>query len=176
MTTGSGTAHVFGDHIDTDVIIAGRHLGSTEPAYLAKHCLETVRPDFAASVSSGDILVAGTNFGCGSSREHAAIAIKATGIAGIVCASAASIFYRSAINIALPVLLSPEAVAAARPGSLVRFDCVTGRVHVDEVPFETDPMPGHLIDILSHGGLLAQMRERFVRERRARLETAAAAP
>lgn len=168
--------HLFGDHIDTDVIISGRHLGSTEPSYLAEHCFETIHPGFAAAVSEGDILVAGDNFGCGSSREHAAIAIKATGISGIICKSAARIFYRSAINIALPVLLCPEVVEACEPGSRISYDCATGEVRVDGASFTTDPMPVHLLDILSHGGLVAQMRERFEEQRRTLGEAVSASP
>ncbi|MEQ8441336.1 MAG: 3-isopropylmalate dehydratase small subunit [Alphaproteobacteria bacterium] len=154
-------AHIFGDQINTDVIVAGRHLGSTDPSYLAKYCFETIRPNFADSVTEGDVVVAGENFGCGSSREHAAIAIKATGISCVLCRSAAMIFFRSAINIALPVLICPEAVAATKSGSRLDFDCISGQVAVDGRVFDAEPLSANLLDILDHGGLLAKLRARL---------------
>ena len=161
-----GNVHLFGDDIDTDVIIAGRHLGNTDPRYLASHCFETLRPDFARSVKPGDILVAGHNFGCGSSREHAPIALKATGLSCVIVASAARIFSRSAINIGLPVLICPDAANAARDGDRMRADLATGIIEYGEKEFQADPVPQNILKIIEAGGLVAVMAERFAKKKR----------
>src|SRR5579885_3032383 len=114
MAPTEGRAWVFGDNIDTDVIIPARYLMTTDPAELAKHCMEDIDPDFAASVRPGDVIVAGNNFGCGSSREHAPLAIKGAGVAVVIAPSFARIFYCNAINSRVPILACAEAVAAVR--------------------------------------------------------------
>ncbi|MDR3208134.1 MAG: 3-isopropylmalate dehydratase small subunit, partial [Oscillospiraceae bacterium] len=119
---------LYGDNVDTDVIIPARYLTTGDPAALAAHCMEDIDPAFAGTVASGDVIVAGRNFGCGSSREHAPLAIKACGISCVVADSFARIFYRNAINIGLPILECPEAAQGIRPGDEVTVDIGAGRI------------------------------------------------
>src|ERR1051326_1830659 len=128
ITATEGKAWLFGDNIDTDVIIPARYLMTTDPAELAKHCMEDIDPSFVGKVQKGDVLVAGNNFGCGSSREHAPIAIKGAGVSVVIANSFARIFYRNAINIGLPILECAEAVAAVNAGDEVRVDLASGRI------------------------------------------------
>ena len=128
MAPTEGKAWVYGDNIDTDVIIPARYLMTTDPAELAKHCMEDIDAGFATSVRPGDVIVAGNNFGCGSSREHAPLAIKGAGVAVVIAPSFARIFYRNAINIGLPILECAEAVAAVKAGDMVRVDLASGRI------------------------------------------------
>ncbi|MBO6214958.1 MAG: 3-isopropylmalate dehydratase small subunit [Lachnospiraceae bacterium] len=126
MKAAHGTVHRFGDNVDTDVIIPARYLNSSDPKELATHCMEDIDKDFVNRVKTGDIIVADKNFGCGSSREHAPIAIKAAGVSCVIAETFARIFYRNAINIGLPIIECPEAAAAIKAGDEVEVDFDTG--------------------------------------------------
>lgn len=152
--------HLFGDNINTDLIIAGTYLGHSDPKILARHAFEAIRPDFHRHVEQGDVLVAGEGFGSGSSREQAAIAVKGLGIGCIIAKSAARIFYRSAINIALPVLIAPEAVEAAKDEAAIHVDLEEAQIRIEGNVFQAQPISDHIRKILKDGGLLAQMRKR----------------
>jgi 3-isopropylmalate dehydratase small subunit len=157
----SGAIHKFGDHVDTDVIIPGRYLTLREPKDLGRHCLEGLDPGFAQRVKPGDVLVAGRNFGSGSSREHAPLAIKGAGIACVVAASFARIFYRNAINVGLPILTCPAFVAAARDGGEVAIDLGSGRIDFDGQRFQGDRLPEAVQQIVAAGGLVEYVRRRL---------------
>ena len=155
-----GTAHKYGDHVDTDVIIPARYLATQDPKELAAHCMEDIDKDFIKRVKEGDILAAGANFGCGSSREHAPIAIKAAGISCVIAASFARIFYRNAINIGLAILECPEASRAISAGDTVSVDFDTGLI-TDETTgahFRAEPFPPVIKDMIARGGLMASLR------------------
>ncbi|RLD99870.1 MAG: 3-isopropylmalate dehydratase small subunit [Aquificota bacterium] len=158
-----GKAWKFGDHIDTDVIIPARYLNTSDPGELARHCMEDADPEFAGKVHPGDIIVAGENFGCGSSREHAPIAIKAAGVACVVAKSFARIFYRNAFNTGLPIVECPEGVEAIQEGDEVEVDLERGVVRDitkgEEYPFA--PIPSFIQELLSKGGLLEYVKERM---------------
>ncbi len=156
-----GRVHKFGDHIDTDVIIPGRYLTLLDPKELATHCMEGVDPDFPQRVRPGDILVAGRNFGAGSSREHAVLALKGLGIAAVVAKAFARIFYRNAINLALPALACPEAVDAVNDGDIVRIDLDRGTVEISGRTFTAVPFPPALQALVSEGGLIPYVRRRL---------------
>ena len=156
-----GTAHRYGRDIDTDVIIPARYLNTSDPAELAKHCLEDLDKDFVAKVQPGDILVAEENFGCGSSREHAPICIKAAGVSCVIAKSFARIFYRNSINIGLPIMECPEAVDAIKQGDAVKVDADAGTI-TDETTGETfhaHPFPPFIREIIEKGGLVNRTRE-----------------
>ena len=155
-----GRAHVFGRDVDTDAIIAAQYLNSSDPEELASHCMESIRPGFSAKVMAGDIIVAGENFGCGSSREHAPLAIKTAGIDAVVAKSFARIFYRNAINIGLPILECPEAVDAIEEGDLVAIDADRGTVEniTRATSHQAEPFPEFLKEIIDAGGLLERTR------------------
>ncbi|MBR1796664.1 MAG: 3-isopropylmalate dehydratase small subunit [Clostridiales bacterium] len=151
-----GKVFKYGNDVDTDVIIPARHLTSADPTHLAAHCMEDIDSSFVNEVRSGDIMVAGENFGCGSSREHAPIAIKASGISLVIAASFARIFYRNAINVGLPIMECPEAVAAISKGDEVEADFDTG-VITDITTGETftaKPFPEFIKRIIDAGGLV----------------------
>lgn len=151
----------YGDNVDTDVIIPARHLNTSEPKELAAHCMEDIDPAFAGNVQPGDIIVADRNFGCGSSREHAPVAIKASGITVVVADSFARIFYRNAINIGLPLLEIGEAVKHIKAGDKIRIDLSSGTVEnvaTGEV-FKAQPLPGFIQDIAKAGGLVNYVKE-----------------
>jgi len=158
-----GRAWVLGDNVDTDQIVAGRYLSLTDPDELAEHCLEETRPEFRRTVQPGDIVVAGKNLGCGSSREHAVIALKATGISCLVAHSFARIFFRNAVNLGLPALTSPEAVAAIRDGDHVQIDLGSGELTNLTTSFRGDvpPLPQSIREIIAVGGLTAYVRRRL---------------
>ena len=150
----------YGANVDTDVIIPARHLNDPSPAALASHCMEDIDADFASTVQPGDIIVAGPNFGCGSSREHAPVAIKAAGISVVIAKSFARIFYRNSINIGLPIMECPEAVDAISAGDTVRVDFDTG-VITDETNgkvFHAEPFPPFIQEIISAGGLMKAIK------------------
>ncbi len=156
-----GTAHRYGRDIDTDVIIPARYLNTSDPAELAKHCLEDLDADFVQNVAPGDILVAEENFGCGSSREHAPLCIKAAGVSCVIAKSFARIFYRNSINIGLPIMECPEAVDAIKQGDVVKVDADTG-VITDETTgavFQAHPFPPFIREIIEKGGLVNRTRE-----------------
>ena len=158
-----GAAHVVGDDIDTDVILPGRYLSLTDPAQLAQHVFEGVDPGFVARVKPGDILIAGRNFGSGSSREHAPIGLKALGISCVIAASFARIFYRNAINLGLPILISPEAAGAAKPGDQIRVDTDSGVIEVAGQQFHAQPFPPFVQELIAAGGLVPWVRDELAR-------------
>ena len=152
-----GKAWVFKDNIDTDVIIPARYLNTTDPKELASHCMEDAEPDFSAKVKVGDIIVAGNNFGCGSSREHAPIAIKSAGISCVVASSFARIFYRNSINIGLSILESSDSIENIKAGDELEIDTDQGTIKnmtTGEV-YEARPFPEFIKGIISAGGLLS---------------------
>jgi 3-isopropylmalate/(R)-2-methylmalate dehydratase small subunit len=156
-----GTVFKYGSNVDTDVIIPARHLNTSDPAELAAHCMEDIDADFIGKVKAGDIMVADKNFGCGSSREHAPIAIKASGIACVIAATFARIFYRNSINIGLPILESPEAAAGIRSGDEVEVDFSTGAI-VNKTTGESwtaEPFPGFMQEIIAADGLINYIKQ-----------------
>lgn len=158
-----GRVHKFGDHVDTDVIIPARYLVTTDERELAQHCMEGIQPDFAARVEAGDVIVAGRNFGCGSSREHAPLAIKAAGVSCVIAASFARIFYRNAINIGLPIVECAEAAEALDEGTVVEVDLGAGIIRdVDEGrQWSFPPLTGIAAEILAAGGVVELVRHRM---------------
>lgn len=157
----TGRIHKFGDHVDTDVIIPGRFLLLRTAADLGKHCLAGIDPGFAGRVKPGDILVAGRNFGSGSSREHAPLAIKGAGIACVIAASFARIFYRNAINVGLPIVPCPGFIAAARDGGAVTIDLGSGQITFEGETFQGDRLPAAVQPIVAAGGLVEYVRQRL---------------
>lgn len=158
-----GTAHKFGDHVDTDVIIPARYLGTTDPAELAAHCMEDIDTEFIKRVQSGDVLVAGRNFGCGSSREHAPIAIKAAGVSVVIAETFARIFYRNALNIALPIVECPEAAQGISQGDRVEVDLEGGVIRnlTTGAEFGFAPLVGAAQDLIKAGGLVELTRQKL---------------
>lgn len=157
-----GTVFKYGDNVDTDVIIPARYLNSPSPEELAKHCMEDIDSTYAKAVKSGDIMVGGLNFGCGSSREHAPMAIQASGASCVIAASFARIFYRNAINIGFPILECPEAAEQIKSGDTVSVDFSTGKI-VDETTgqvFQASGFPPFIEEIIKHGGLLKYLKAR----------------
>ncbi len=157
-----GTVFKYGDNVDTDVIIPARYLNTPNAKELAVHCMEDIDASFAQRVKAGDIIVAGRNFGCGSSREHAPLAIKTCGVSCVIAASFARIFYRNALNIALPILECPEAAAEIVAGDVVTIDFQTGAI-VDETTGKTyhaEPFPPFMQELIAAGGLAAYLKER----------------
>lgn len=146
----------YGDNVDTDVIIPARYLNTSEPKELAKYCMEDIDTTFAANVQAGDIMVADRNFGCGSSREHAPVAIKASGITCVVAGSFARIFYRNAINIGLPLVELGDDVKKIEAGHVLRIDLVQGVLENTSTGdvFNIQPLPGFIRDIAQAGGLI----------------------
>jgi len=158
-----GKAHKYGDHIDTDVIIPARYLNMTDPDELAEHCMEAIDAAFVSTVKSGDVMVAGENFGCGSSREHAPIAIKAAGVGAVIAVSFARIFYRNALNIGLPLVESPEASAAIDDRDEVEIDLEAGVVRniTKEEEYQLAPLTGIAAELLAAGGLREIVKQRI---------------
>lgn len=156
-----GRIHTFEDHIDTDVILPTQYMGNSDPEHLAQGCFAKVYPEFRELVQPGDIIIAGENFGCGSSREHAPIAIKATGIACVVASSFARVFYRSAINIGLPVVACPAAEPLARAGERAAVDFEAGVVEVGGKLLTFPTFPDQVMAILQAGGLVPFMTQRI---------------
>lgn len=168
-----GRAWKFGADIDTDRIIPARYLNTSDPKELARHCMEDADPDFVKKVNPGDIIVADKNFGCGSSREHAPIAIKACGVSCVIARSFARIFYRNAFNMGLPILESPEAVDLIEEGDEVEVDLNTGEIKVIPTPnqvrgairnpqtFHAQPIPPFMRELLKAGGLMEWVKGRI---------------
>ncbi|WDL99303.1 3-isopropylmalate dehydratase small subunit [Alicyclobacillus sp. ALC3] len=154
---GTGRVWRLGDNVDTDLIISGEYLNTVDESVLAAHCLEGVIDNFHSRISVGDVLVAGRNFGCGSSREHAPMALKACGVSCVVAQSFARIFYRNAINVGLPLIESHEVAGEATDGDQVAFDLDTGMVSLPERGKSESiaPLPDFIKEILEHGGLEA---------------------
>ena len=156
-----GNVFAYGDNIDTDVIIPARYLLSGDPDELAAHCMEDIDKEFIHKVQNGDIMVGQLNFGCGSSREHAPIAIKAAGISCVIAKSFARIFYRNAINIGLPILECPEAAEEIRGGDQVEVDFDTGSIRdiTTGKTFQAQPFPPFSQEIITAGGLVNAIKE-----------------
>lgn len=156
-----GSVHKYGDNVDTDVIIPARYLNTQDHGELAKHCMEDIDPDFAATVRQGDLIVAGENFGCGSSREHAPISIKASGVGCVIAATFARIFYRNSINIGLPILECPEASRSIADGDEVAVDFSTGTITnlTKNETYQALPFPEFIKNIIAKGGLLKSIQE-----------------
>lgn len=156
-----GKVHKYGDNVDTDVIIPARYLNSADPKELAAHCMEDIDKDFVNNVKDGDIIVANLNFGCGSSREHAPIAIKASGISCVIASTFARIFYRNAINIGLPILECDEAAKNIENGDEVEVDFDTGIItdKTKNQTYQGQPFPEFMKDIINAGGLLKSLKK-----------------
>jgi 3-isopropylmalate/(R)-2-methylmalate dehydratase small subunit len=157
-----GRAFCFGDDIDTDAIIPARYLSTSDPVELKKHCMEDADPEFASTVKPGDIIVAGKNFGCGSSREHAPIAIKASGVGCVIARSFARIFFRNSFNMGLPIFESEEASNAITEGHLVEVDAGNGIIRnlTTGAEFRARPIPDFMQQLIEDGGLVEHIRKR----------------
>ena len=157
-----GTVHKYGNNIDTDVIIPARYLNTADHGELAKHCMEDIDAQFVNKVQKGDIMVGGANFGCGSSREHAPIAIKASGIDCVIAKSFARIFYRNAINIGLAILECPEASEKIDYGNTVSIDFDTGIIYNETKgeQYQAQPFPEFIKEIIANNGLLNSIRKK----------------
>jgi len=156
-----GKAIKYGDNVDTDVIIPARYLNSSEPSELAAHCMEDIDADFINKVEEGDIIVASKNFGCGSSREHAPIAIKASGISCVIAKTFARIFYRNSINIGLPILECPELFDETDEGDRLEVDFDTGVIKniTKNREFKTQPFPAFMQEIIANDGLIGYIKK-----------------
>lgn len=168
MQEARGKAFVFGDDVNTDVILPGKYLNVTDPQELASHCMESADPQFAREARPGDVLVAHRNFGCGSSREHAPLSIKHLGISCVIASTFARIFYRNALNIGLPILECEEAAKAIRPGDTVRVDFATGAIEDETLgrTFQAEPFPPFMQKLIACGGLVNYSKTKIA-ERRA---------
>ncbi len=157
----TGRVHKFGDDINTDEIIPARYLNTIDPQELARHAMEDADPDFVHKVQPGDFIVAGRNFGCGSSREHAPIAIKAAKVAGVIAHSFARIFYRNAFNMGLPIWESPEAAAELKNGDDIMVNVDSGEIHVLTTGkrYQCQPIPPFMQKLLADGGLMAHLKK-----------------
>ncbi len=157
-----GKAYKFGSNIDTDVIIPARYLNSSDPQELARHCMEDADADFPHKVKPGDMIVADKNFGCGSSREHAPIAIKAAGVSCVIADSFARIFYRNSINTGLPILESPEAAAAVMDGDDLEVELETGKIVNLRTgdTYQATPFPDFMQGIIAKGGLINYVKDK----------------
>ena len=158
--------HKFGADVNTDVIIPARYLNVSEPSELAKHCMEDIDPEFSTKVDPGDIMVATTNFGCGSSREHAPLAIKACGISCVIAQSFARIFFRNAINIGLPLLECAEAADETESGDVLEVDLTSGKIKniSKHKTFMANPYPEFMMGIINAGGLIEYTKTRLKKE------------
>ena len=163
MNNANGSVFKYPDNVDTDVIIPARHLNTQDARELASHCMEDIDKDFIHNVKDGDIMVGGWNFGCGSSREHAPLAIKTAGISVVIAKSFARIFYRNAINTGLAIMECPEAADAISNGDVVSVDADTGTI-TDETTGETftaQPFPPFLMEIINAGGLVPRWQKKL---------------
>jgi 3-isopropylmalate/(R)-2-methylmalate dehydratase small subunit len=155
-----GAVHKYGDHVDTDVIIPARYLATQDPKELASHCMEDLDAGFTRKNRPGDLIVAGWNFGCGSSREHAPIAIKASGVSCVIAKTFARIFYRNAINIGLPILECPAASDGIADGDEVTVNYDTGEIEnvTKGETYQAEPFPPFIREMIDRGGLMASLR------------------
>ena len=160
-----GTVHKYGDNVDTDVIIPARYLNTANHAELASHCMEDIDKDFVNKVKDGDIMVAGFNFGCGSSREHAPIAIKESGISLVIAKSFARIFYRNSINIGLAIVECEKAAEAIENGHEVEADLDNGVIYDKTTgeSFKTEPFPAFIQEIITNGGLVESIKKGVIK-------------
>ncbi|MBR2779200.1 MAG: 3-isopropylmalate dehydratase small subunit [Firmicutes bacterium] len=158
-----GYVFKYGDNVDTDVIIPARYLNTSEPAELAKHCMEDIDTGFSGAVKTGDFIVADKNFGCGSSREHAPIAIKASGVKCVIASSFARIFFRNCINIGLPIMECPEAAASIQTGDDIDVDFDTGMItnHTKGETYQSQPLPEFLQNLIAQDGLVNYTRSKL---------------
>jgi len=158
-----GRVHKYGANVDTDAIIPARYLNINDPGELAQHCMEDIDPDFASRVQLGDVIVATTNFGCGSSREHAPLCIKAAGVSCVIAKSFARIFYRNAINIGLPILECDEAVDGTDAGDELEVDLESGAIRnlTKGATFRAKPYPPFMLELMRAGGLVEYTKERL---------------
>ena len=158
-----GIVHKYGNHIDTDVIIPARLLNVPDPKVLAQNCMVDIDPEFVGRVKPGDVMVGGINFGCGSSREHAPVAIKEAGISCVIAASFARIFFRNSINIGLPVLECPDAAADAASGDVIEVELSTGSIFnvTQNKRYTAAPFPDFMQGIISAGGLVAYTKKKL---------------
>jgi|SRR5450756_82861 len=156
-----GNVHILGDHVNTDAIIPATYLVSSDPVELGSHLMEGLDPDFPSRIKPGDIIVAGENFGSGSSREHAPLAIKGAGVACVIASSFARIFFRNAVNVGLPILESPEVVEAIEEDDRLRVDLAAGTVEnlTAGVSFSVPPYPGFMRRIIDAGGLIDYLKK-----------------
>ena len=161
-----GKAWKFGDNVDTDAIIPARHLNTSDPAELAKHCMEDADPEFVRKITPGDFIVAGKNFGCGSSREHAPIAIKHAEAAAVIARSFARIFYRNSFNMGLPILESEEAASAIETGDELEVDLDSGLIVnvTREQTYQAEAIPEFMQELLKMGGLIPYVQEKMRKE------------
>jgi 3-isopropylmalate/(R)-2-methylmalate dehydratase small subunit len=159
----SGRVHKYGANVDTDAIIPARYLNISEGVDLARHAMEGIDVQFVNRVRAGDLIVAGANFGCGSSREHAPLAIKASGVACVVAGSFARIFFRNAINIGLPILTCEEAVAGTESGEMLEIELETGRIRnvTRGMAYRAQPYPQFMLELITAGGLIEHTRARL---------------
>lgn len=166
LTIIKGKAFVYGANIDTDQIYPGRFLDQTDPEAVARHAMEGIDPDFVKEVAPGDIIVASTNFGCGSSREHAAITLKAAGVGAVVAASFGRIFYRNAINLGLPVLVCPGIHGGTKRGDTLTVDLSAGQVRNETTGLvaRAEPLSDYIIQILDSGGVKPMIRRSLTGE------------
>ncbi len=162
-----GKVHKYGADVNTDVIIPARYLNIYDPVELAKHCMEDIDEDFLKKVEPGDIIMATTNFGCGSSREHAPMAIKAAGISCVIAKNFARIFFRNAINIGLPLLECEEAVDNTESGNVLEVDLSKGEIKniTKKLTFTASPYPDFMAEIISSGGLIEYTKKRLASRR-----------
>ncbi|NLI80740.1 MAG: 3-isopropylmalate dehydratase small subunit [Deltaproteobacteria bacterium] len=158
-----GRAWKFGDDVDTDAIIPARYLNTSDPAALASHCMEDADPGFAGAVRAGDVIIGGRNFGCGSSREHAPVSIKAAGVSCVIAQSFARIFYRNAFNMGLPILESPEASESIQTGDDIEVDLGKGLIvnHSRGQTYSAQPIPPFMQELLRVGGLMPYVRKQM---------------
>ncbi len=156
-----GTVFKYGNNVDTDVIIPARYLNTSDPAELAKHCMEDIDSEFIHKVKDGDIIVADKNFGCGSSREHAPLAIKKAGVSVVIASTFARIFYRNALNIGLPIFECPEAAVGIAAGDEVKVDFDTGVITnvTKNETYQAEPFPEFMQALIKAGGLINYIRE-----------------
>ena len=162
-----GKVHKYGENVNTDAIIPARYLNVSDPAELAEHCMEDIDKDFVNRVESGDIIMATTNFGCGSSREHAPLCIKAAGISCVIAKSFARIFFRNAINIGLPLLECGEVVDSTDAGDILEVDLADGRIKnlTKGEEFTAEPYPTFMAELISAGGLIEYTKNRLASRR-----------
>ena len=162
-TTNGGKAFKYGDDVDTDVIIPARYLNTSEPAELAKHCMEDIDKNFVNEVQSGDIIVAGENFGCGSSREHAPISIKASGISVVIAKTFARIFFRNAINIGLPILEHSQFCEECKKGDIIEVDLKNGIIKniTQKKEYQCTKYPDEITNLINVGGLINYTKQKL---------------
>lgn len=158
-----GRAHIFGDNIDTDAIIPARYMVTSDPVELAKHVMEDADPNFVKNSKNGDLIIGKKNFGCGSSREHAPVAIKAAGVSCVIAKSYARIFYRNAFNMGLPIFESADAPDKIRPGDEIAVNMATGEITnvTKNEKYQADPIPEFMQKLIADGGLMESIRKKL---------------